>query len=102
MFLPSFQIHSIQVRLVCNTSTLGIIVPLGFDLFLIFMCTLYAVKTRNLPENFNEAKFIGFTMYTTYVIWLGFFPIYFAGQNKEVSNHYAYMDGFCAYSVLPR
>ncbi|XP_076445848.1 LOW QUALITY PROTEIN: metabotropic glutamate receptor 5-like [Babylonia areolata] len=74
-----------RVRLVCNTSTLGIIVPLGFDLFLIFMCTLYAVKTRNLPENFNEAKFIGFTMYTTCVIWLGFFPIYFGGQNKEVT-----------------
>ena len=74
-----------RVRLVCNTSTLGIIVPLGFDLFLIFMCTLYAVKTRNLPENFNEAKFIGFTMYTTCVIWLGFFPIYFGGKNKEVT-----------------
>ncbi|KAK7108134.1 hypothetical protein V1264_015925 [Littorina saxatilis] len=74
-----------RVRLVCNTSTLGIIVPLGFDLFLIFMCTLYAVKTRNLPENFNEAKFIGFTMYTTCVIWLGFFPIYFGSQNKEVT-----------------
>ncbi|KAL8613951.1 hypothetical protein ACOMHN_023187 [Nucella lapillus] len=72
-----------RVRLVCNTSTLGIIVPLGFDLFLIFMCTLYAVKTRNLPENFNEAKFIGFTMYTTCVIWLGFFPIYFGGQNYQ-------------------
>lgn len=74
-----------RVRLVCNTSSLGIIVPLGFDLFLIFMCTLYAVKTRNLPENFNEAKFIGFTMYTTCVIWLGFFPIYFGGENKEVT-----------------
>lgn len=74
-----------RVRLVCNTSSLGIIVPLGFDLFLIFMCTLYAIKTRNLPENFNEAKFIGFTMYTTCVIWLGFFPIYFGGENKEVT-----------------
>ncbi|XP_076466154.1 uncharacterized protein LOC143297622 [Babylonia areolata] len=72
-----------RVRLVCNTSTLGIIVPLGFNLFLIFMCTLYAVKTRNLPENFNEAKFIGFTMYTTCVIWLGFFPIYFGGQKYQ-------------------
>ncbi|XP_050392251.2 metabotropic glutamate receptor 5 [Patella vulgata] len=74
-----------RVRLVCNTTTLGVIVPLGFDLLLIFMCTLYAIKTRNLPENFNEAKFIGFTMYTTCVIWSGFFPIYFGGESKSVT-----------------
>ena len=55
--------------LVCNTTSLGISGPMGFDYFLIAMCTLYAVKTRNVPENFNEAKFIGFTMYTTIVIW---------------------------------
>uniref|UniRef100_A0A0B7B0T2 G-protein coupled receptors family 3 profile domain-containing protein n=3 Tax=Arion vulgaris TaxID=1028688 RepID=A0A0B7B0T2_9EUPU len=73
------------VRLVCDTSTSGIIVPLTFDLVLIILCTLYAIKTRNLPENFNEAKFIGFTMYSTCVIWLGFFPIYFAGDRKEIT-----------------
>ncbi|CAG5134430.1 unnamed protein product, partial [Candidula unifasciata] len=74
-----------KVRLICDTSTLGIVVPLGFDLVLIILCTIYAVKTRNLPENFNEAKFIGFAMYATCVIWLGFFPIYFAGENKEIT-----------------
>ncbi|KAL5009877.1 hypothetical protein ScPMuIL_012182 [Solemya velum] len=77
--------NSKRVRLICNTTTLGIIVPLGFDLVLILMCTLYAVKTRNLPENFNEAKFIGFTMYTTCVIWLGFFAIYFGSERKVIT-----------------
>lgn len=71
-----------RVLLVCNTSTLGIIAPLGFDFFLIAMCTVYAVKTRNVPENFNEAKFIGFTMYTTLVIWIAFIPIYFGSDLK--------------------
>ena len=74
-----------RVRLTCNATTMGIIVPLGFDIFLIVMCTLYAIKTRNLPENFNEAKFIGFTMYTTCVIWLAFVPIYFGSDNKVIT-----------------
>lgn len=56
--------------------------PLGFDFFLIAMCTLYAFKTRNVPENFNEAKFIGFTMYTTLVIWVAFVVIYFSSEHK--------------------
>ncbi|KAG9509397.1 Metabotropic glutamate receptor 5, partial [Fragariocoptes setiger] len=71
-----------RVVLVCNTTTMGIIAPLGFDLFLIAMCTVYAVKTRNVPENFNEAKFIGSTMYTTLVIWIAFIPIYFGSDHK--------------------
>ncbi|XP_022237660.1 metabotropic glutamate receptor 5-like [Limulus polyphemus] len=74
-----------RVQLTCNTTTLGIIAPLGFDFFLIAMCTVYAVKTRNVPENFNEAKFIGFTMYTTLVIWLAFVPIYFGSSSKVIT-----------------
>ncbi len=74
-----------RVKLTCNATTMGIIVPLGFDIFLIIMCTLYAIKTRNLPENFNEAKFIGFTMYTTCIIWLAFVPIYFGSDNKVIT-----------------
>lgn len=74
-----------KVNLICNTTPLGIIAPLGFDFFLILMCTVYAVKTRNVPENFNEAKFIGFTMYTTLVIWVAFVPIYFGSQLKVLT-----------------
>lgn len=77
-----------RVKIVCNTTTLGIIAPLGFDFFLIAMCTVYAVKTRNVPENFNEAKFIGFTMYTTLVIWMAFVPIYFGSKHK--------VSGYCS------
>ena len=50
-------------------------------MLLIIICTVYAVKTRNIPENFNESKFIGFSMYTTCIIWLAFVPIYFGTLN---------------------
>ncbi len=49
------------------------------------MCTIYAVKTRNLPHNFNEAKFIGFTMYTTCVLWLAILPVYLSGYETDVT-----------------
>ncbi|ELK25069.1 Metabotropic glutamate receptor 2 [Myotis davidii] len=50
---------------------------LAYNVLLIALCTLYAFKTRKCPENFNEAKFIGFTMYTTCIIWLAFLPIFY-------------------------
>lgn len=51
-------------------------------MFLITTCTVYAVKTRKIPENFNESKFIGFTMYTTCIIWLAFVPLFFGTGNS--------------------
>ncbi|XP_053699365.1 metabotropic glutamate receptor 1-like [Sabethes cyaneus] len=71
--------------LACNTTRQGILVPLAFIFLLIILCTLYAWKTRNVPENFNEAKFIGFSMYTTCVIWVAFVPIYFGSESKIIT-----------------
>ena len=51
-------------------------------MFLIILCTVYAVKTRKIPSNFNEAKYIGFTMYSTCIVWLAFIPIFF-GTNHD-------------------
>ncbi|KAJ8969645.1 hypothetical protein NQ314_001647 [Rhamnusium bicolor] len=74
-----------KTLLECNTTPESIVTPLSFDFFLILLCTLYAVKTRNVPENFNEAKFIGFAMYTTCVIWIAFVPIYFGSDSKVIT-----------------
>ncbi|XP_015119190.1 metabotropic glutamate receptor 1 isoform X2 [Diachasma alloeum] len=71
--------------LTCATSPRALLSPLAFDGLLLALCTLYAVKTRNVPENFNEAKFIGFAMYTTCVIWIAFVPIYFGSESKVVT-----------------
>ncbi|XP_075227650.1 metabotropic glutamate receptor 1-like [Lycorma delicatula] len=83
---PEFQYPSEQrVLLVCNSTRQAILAPLAFDFLLIALCTLYALKTRNVPENFNEAKFIGFAMYTTCVIWIAFVPIYFGSDSKIIT-----------------
>ncbi|KAL4221716.1 hypothetical protein ACF0H5_019971 [Mactra antiquata] len=66
-------------QLVCKDAVGGYYM-IGFSLpiILVVICTIYAILTRNIPEAFNESKYIGFTMYTTCIIWLAFVPIYFS------------------------
>nr|XP_027198972.1 metabotropic glutamate receptor 3-like [Dermatophagoides pteronyssinus] len=90
-FTPPKVIHFYPTRednkLICQASiNAGYFVAFMYPIFLIVVCTVYAVITRNIPEAFNESKFIGFTMYTTCIIWLAFVPIYFTSSQ---SNHIA-------------
>ncbi|XP_032882308.1 metabotropic glutamate receptor 1 [Amblyraja radiata] len=85
LFYPSIN----EVFLICNTSNLGMVAPLGYNGLLIMSCTYYAFKTRNVPANFNEAKYIAFTMYTTCIIWLAFIPIYFGSNYKIITTSFS-------------
>ncbi|XP_053870750.1 metabotropic glutamate receptor 6-like isoform X2 [Malaclemys terrapin pileata] len=68
----------------CDMSDLSLICCLGYSLLLMVTCTVYAIKARGVPETFNEAKPIGFTMYTTCIVWLAFVPIFFGtAQSAE-------------------
>lgn len=71
----------LQVILKCKIQDMSFLFSELYNMVLITICTVYAVKTRKIPENFNESKFIGFTMYTTCIIWLAFIPIYFGTGN---------------------
>lgn len=82
----------LQVILKCKIQDMSFLFSQLYNMVLITICTVYAVKTRKIPENFNESKFIGFTMYTTCIIWLAFIPIYFGtGNSYEVSINYHYV-----------
>nr|XP_037875338.1 metabotropic glutamate receptor 5-like [Bombyx mori] len=52
------------------------LVPLAPALVLLGACVLLAVRTRRLPHNLNETKFVGAAAYATCVTWLAFFPLY--------------------------
>uniref|UniRef100_A0A672NLY0 Metabotropic glutamate receptor 6-like n=2 Tax=Sinocyclocheilus grahami TaxID=75366 RepID=A0A672NLY0_SINGR len=68
----------------CDMSDLSLIGCLSYSMVLMVTCTVYAIKSRGVPETFNEAKPIGFTMYTTCIIWLAFVPIFFGtSQSTE-------------------
>ncbi|XP_034441511.1 glutamate receptor, metabotropic 6b isoform X1 [Hippoglossus hippoglossus] len=68
----------------CDMSDLSLILCLSYSIVLMITCTVYAIKSRGVPETFNEAKPIGFTMYTTCIVWLAFVPIFFGtAQSTE-------------------
>ncbi|XP_044873017.1 metabotropic glutamate receptor 4 isoform X2 [Mauremys mutica] len=71
----------------CDISDLSLICLLGYSMLLMVTCTVYAIKTRGVPETFNEAKPIGFTMYTTCIVWLAFIPIFF-GTSQSAEKMY--------------
>ncbi|KAH8245902.1 hypothetical protein KR038_011355 [Drosophila bunnanda] len=83
---PSHAMHHYPTRednlLVCDSYIdASYMIAFSYPIFLILICTVYAVLTRKIPEAFNESKHIGFTMYTTCVIWLAFVPLYFGTAN---------------------
>ncbi|XP_058794617.1 metabotropic glutamate receptor 2 isoform X2 [Phymastichus coffea] len=83
---PAKAMHHYPTRddnlLVCNSYIdASYMIAFSYPIILIIVCTVYAVLTRKIPEAFNESKHIGFTMYTTCVIWLAFVPLYFGTGN---------------------
>lgn len=70
-------------QLVCEAA-IGFAYMIGFSypIFLVLVCTIYAVMTRKIPEAFNESKYIGFTMYTTCIIWAAFVVIYLSTSHS--------------------
>ncbi|KAL3097119.1 hypothetical protein niasHS_002835 [Heterodera schachtii] len=79
-----------RMFLICSISTRAFLAPFVWNFILILFCTLYAFKTRNLPENFNEAKFIGFTMYCTLVTWGAFVVLYVNAVNKALTASFTF------------
>ncbi|CAD5122280.1 DgyrCDS10723 [Dimorphilus gyrociliatus] len=71
---PSRDSNILICKGLANTSFL---VPLIYPLLLMLACTYYAIRTRKTPDGFNETKFIAFTSYSTWVIWVAFLPTFF-------------------------
>uniref|UniRef100_A0A915IJ65 G-protein coupled receptors family 3 profile domain-containing protein n=1 Tax=Romanomermis culicivorax TaxID=13658 RepID=A0A915IJ65_ROMCU len=79
---PMYALNRLSVTIACEVTPKPMLVSFSYIALLITLCTFYAFKTRKIPENFNETKHIGFTMYATCIIWLSFVPIYF-GTNDN-------------------
>ena len=49
------------------------------------LCTYYAFKARSIPENFNETKYIAFSMYILLVSSLAYYPVVFNFESWYVT-----------------